>query len=71
MNFFRCSGALMCDQAVEDLTQDLEQQPEGNFTNRQETIAFYGGRYFVCETITAAAARKIAEALGGVYLGDR
>ncbi len=60
----------MCDQAVEGLTQDLEAQPDTTFSSKQESMKFYGGRYFVCETITSSAARKIAEALGGTYLGD-
>jgi len=48
----------MCDRHIEGLTQHL--------TDR-ECVEFYGGQYFVCETVTRNAAKRIAEALGGEW----
>jgi hypothetical protein len=52
-------GSLMVSERVEHVTQDLASSydPAGG-------MAFYAGRYFVCETITKSAARAIADAMG-------
>lgn len=55
------AGALLCDREVKGLTQEL------SFAN---TI-YYGGQYFVGESIPCRAAKVIAEALGGEYLDGK
>lgn len=54
-------GALVCDVPIEGVTHDL-----GKDQPAIEVVDFYGGRYFVAESMSKSAARKIAEALGGV-----
>lgn len=56
-------GSLMCDRAIQGVTQDFENDaddPQGN-------IAAYKGKHFVCETIGPTAAKKVALALGGIW----
>lgn len=69
MRFWRCQGALMCDEPIDGVTQDLAKTPAAN--NPEETMRWYGGRYFVCETIESTAAKIIAEKLGGTYDGEK
>jgi hypothetical protein len=52
-------GALMCGKEIPSITQDL---------TREETAVWYGGRFFVGETLSKGAMKRIAEALGGVFL---
>lgn len=56
--FFLKSGALMCEIEILGLTQRLTDAA---------TIEFYGGKFFVCETIKESAARQITDALGGEF----
>jgi hypothetical protein len=60
LRFWVQNGALMCSQFVAGLTQDL-----ACGSTPDETMAWYGGRWFVCETLFEESARLIAEALGG------
>lgn len=55
-------GALMSSHEIEGLTQDLD-----GSANPEECKKFYGGRWFICETMMPLAQRKIAEALGVTY----
>ncbi len=55
-------GALMSSHEIEGLTQDLD-----GSANPEECKKFYGGRWFIGETITQSAGRKIAEAFGLTY----
>lgn len=55
-----CNGALMCNVAIEGVTQDL-------MMASRSSIQFYGGRYFVCETILPSAGRQIAEGFGAQW----
>jgi hypothetical protein len=48
-------GALVCDEEIEGVTQRLDDQ----------SAEYYGGRYMVGESMSASAARRIAELLGG------
>ncbi len=50
-------GALLCSEEIPGVTQTLDDQ----------TAEYYGGRYFVGETITAGAAKIISELFAGVY----
>jgi hypothetical protein len=52
------SGCLLTDQPVPDVTQDLD----------VDSGAFYGGRHFVCETVTKSAAQAIAIAMGWIWI---
>ncbi len=52
---YTSGGALVCDLPVEGVTQEL----------CAETATFYGGRYFVGESMTKSGAAKIASLLGG------
>jgi len=61
-------GALLCDQPIADVTQDLSETPDHAYGGAADSMKYYGGRYFIGETITRPTARKIAEALGGKYL---
>jgi hypothetical protein len=63
--FYSTGGSLMCDREVEGLTQDLLVVSAEPY--REKCQEFYGGRYFVCETVTRNAAKLIAEALGGEF----
>ena len=49
------SGALTCKEPIPGVTQELE----------KETAEFYGGPYFIAESMSKSAAARIAEALGG------
>lgn len=53
MNFKYKAGALTCDKAINNITQDISKE--------KDTMDFYGNPYFICETITINAARKIAD----------
>ena len=50
-------GAFLCDEEIPDITQPL---------NREEQ-AFYGGKFFIGETIRKEAAKKLATLLGGTF----
>ncbi len=50
------SGALLSDEEVPGLTQDLE--PDN------ELRRIYGGRFMICESLGEEAARRIAQAFG-------
>lgn len=53
-------GALLLDRQVPGLTGPrLERLPAG----------FYGGEWFVCESLSESAAERIAEALGFTFCG--
>lgn len=56
----------MCDSHIDGVTQDLSRSEDA-----AGSMKFYGGRYFVCETIWLTAAKRFAEALGGTFEGDR
>jgi hypothetical protein len=58
---YGAGGALVCDVPIEGVTQDLMKD-----TRYGTSVEFYGGRYFVGESITKSGARKLAELLGGV-----
>jgi hypothetical protein len=78
MKFFNVGGALLCDEPIEGITQDLERcKGEEAFTKkdlqrvRDNLRQFYGGhRYFVGETIMQSAAARLAELLGGYLAPD-
>lgn len=55
--YMGAAGALMCDRPIDGLTQVMSGQ----------AAEFYRGDNFVGESINRAAAKKIAEALGGVW----
>lgn len=57
--FYMVSGALMCDREIPGLNHELE----GDGAKK-----YYGGRYFVCETLSRKAGKIIAEALGGIFI---
>lgn len=48
------SGALMVSREIEGVTQKLN----------PDAAEYYGGKFFVCETIRKSAAKKIAAAMG-------
>lgn len=50
-------SALLCSEEIPGVTQTLDEEAAG----------YYGGKYFVGETITVGAAKIISELLGGVY----
>lgn len=59
MTFKYKNGALTCDEEIvingNVITQDM------SFSGRyEESLEFYGNRYFLCETITKLAAREVA-----------
>lgn len=56
------AGALMCSEEYEGLTQRLV---------NPEHIRWYGGEFFVCETIGPTAGKMIAEALGGEFVEEK
>lgn len=61
-------GACMSSRPIEGLTQDLttlgsEATPEDHI-RAKERCNYYKGRYFVCETMTESAMRKLAAVLG-------
>lgn len=63
LHFHYKSGALTCDSYIEGVTQDLL---GADSCYMDDSVKFYGGRYFVCETISKSAAKTFAELLGGV-----
>ena len=54
-------GALLADSAITGVTQEL----------KPDTARFYGGKFFIGETLTQIAARRIAEALGCEWCEER
>jgi hypothetical protein len=59
LNFWPGSGgALMCNKEIPGVTQHLAEDG---------TAEWYGGRYFVGESMGTEAMKRIAEALGGVF----
>lgn len=54
-------GALMVSAFVPNCTQALD----------GETASFYGGKYFVGETITIPAARSISKAMGWEFVEEK
>lgn len=58
MNFFYADGgALVCDEPIKGITQDVLK------------CSYYGGhRYFVGESMSKEAARRIAHAMGGTLI---
>jgi hypothetical protein len=54
-------GALLCDEAIEGVTQELN----------DETARAYGGRFFIGESMSRKTAEKLAEALGGSLEGGK
>ena len=50
-------GSLVCDTEIPGITQHLDDTQRG----------WYGGEYFIGESMTKGAAKAIAEALGGVF----
>ena len=54
-------GALLADTAIPGVTQELI----------PDTARHYGGRFFIAETLTRIAARRIAEALGCEWFEER
>lgn len=61
---YGAGGALVCDVPIEGVTQDLFAVGEPEAIDN--SVQFYGGRYFVAESMGKSTARKIAELLGGV-----
>ena len=64
------SGALMSSHEIEGLTQDLMKDSGHHLDTgykEGDTAKFYGGRWFICETMMPSAQKKIAEALGVSY----
>jgi hypothetical protein len=61
-------GALVCDEPIEGVTQDLLTVSEAH---GEESVKFYGGRYFIAESMHRSAAKRMAELLGGVLADDR
>lgn len=51
-------GSLTCEIELPGLTQPLDDL----------SSAFYGGQHFLAESMNHAAARKIAESLGGILV---
>lgn len=61
--FFRGpGGALLCDRAVEGLTDELRDD---------DTASYYGGKFIVGESISESGAKKIAEAFGEFASKDK
>ena len=54
-------GSLMCDRNISGLVQVLD---------NPDHIRWYGGEFFICETIGPTAGKIIAEALGGEFLKE-
>ncbi len=48
-------GALLCNQPIEGITQELDDRLTKD----------YGGRYFIAETMQRSAAKQIAKLLAG------
>jgi hypothetical protein len=60
-------GACMSSHEIEGLTQDLENHPysePGDEVRAKEAREYYGGRWFIAETMTLSAQRKLAALLG-------
>ncbi len=61
--FFYVNGALLCDDPIEGITQDLQ---KGASSDPEGLDGFYGGhRFFVGESMNELAAQRIAVFLGG------
>jgi hypothetical protein len=59
IKFFCKNGALMCEKHIEGLTQILKENT---------TKEYYGGSFFVCETISSTACKIISLALNGEFI---
>lgn len=55
---YGAGGALVCDVPIEGVTQGLDYDAE----------KYYGGRFFIGESMTKGAAEKLAELLGGEFV---
>lgn len=62
MTFKYKEGALTCDVPIEGITDDLLKTG----TN-QVNVAYYGNRYFICESITLEQAQTIAAGIVMFY----
>jgi hypothetical protein len=58
---YAAGGVLVCDVPIEGVTQDLTEDRKFS----KELMEFYGARYFVAESMTKGAAKRLAELLGG------
>mgnify|MGYP001565500643 CR=1 FL=1 len=58
---YGAGGALVCDTEIPGVTHDLLKENDGD-----DTARFYGGRYFIAESMMKSTAQKISELLGGV-----
>ena len=52
----------MVSRPIPGVTQDLNKSL--TFNHAADSMRFYAGRYFVCESITIEAAKAIAKAMG-------
>lgn len=52
---YSTGGSLVTDRPIAGVTREITDEEAG----------YYGGRYFVCESMSESAARHIAEAFGG------
>ena len=57
-------GSLMVSEPIEGVTQDLAETT----INPEESMEYYEGRYFVCETIGKTAAKTIALGMGWEWI---
>lgn len=57
---YSTGGSLMVDRAIPGVTK---------YNSDISNAVFYGGRFFVAESMTETAAKRIAESLGGIYAG--
>ncbi len=57
----------MCSEEIRGVTQDLSMAPTGGGSNQE----YYGGRWFICETIMESAAKRIVEdGFHGEWIGE-
>lgn len=52
---YTTGGALVCDKPINGMTQTLD----------KESAKYYGGKYFIAESMIKTCALKIATLLGG------
>jgi len=57
--FCGAAGAFMCETSIPKLTQKISDE---------QTKKFYGGEFFIGESMNVSACRMIAKALGGEFV---
>lgn len=62
--WYGTGGALVTDEPIEGITQDLSKLDDGG-----AAIGFYGKRYFIGESMSEMSARRFCEGLGLGYAG--